>query len=195
MSDPFFKSYSNQLPIDFCNRLINKFEQSSHKQPGKVLQGPPEHAINCLNLDLKTSMDLCISSFEEFKTEDSFLKHHLDLVMERYFSDLVGNTPPYFSNLTDTGFRVQRTCPGEKFNWHSDENFCFSNFRRLAYIFYLNNVADGGETEFVTGQKIKPEAGKCIVFPATWTYKHRGVSPKSNVKYICTGFVVEVLKG
>lgn len=191
MNDPFFKSYSNQLPETFCSKLITKFDQSSHKHPGKVLQGP----ISCLNLDLKTSMDLCISNYDEFKDEDSFLKHSLDLVMEKYFSDLVGNVPPYFTLLTDTGFQVQRTCPGEKFDWHSDENLCLSYFRRLAYIWYLNDVAEGGETEFVFGKKIKPEAGKCIVFPATWTYKHRGVSPKSNVKYVCTGFIVEKLKG
>jgi hypothetical protein len=36
---------------------------------------------------------------------------------------------------------------------------------------------------------VKPEAGKLLFFPATWTYPHRGMMPISNDKYIITGWI------
>ena len=29
------------------------------------------------------------------------------------------------------------------------------------------------------------------MFPGLWPWVHRGVSPKSEVKYLCTGWVIE----
>lgn len=191
MNDPFFKTYENQLPKDFCEHLISKFEQSPLKHPGLVFSSSIGKEKGSLDLELKKSTDLCISHHPNFEPEDTFLKYNLDVVMEDYFLKLVGNDPPYFTTLTDTGFQVQKTKPGEMFNWHSDDNNCLSELRRLAYIWYLNDVEEGGETEFITGVKITPETGKCIVFPATWTYKHRGMTPVSNTKYICTGFIIQ----
>ena len=51
----------------------------------------------------------------------------------------------------------------------------------------MNDIEEGGETYFYNG-KVKPEAGKLILFPATWTYNHKGNMPKSDDKYIITGW-------
>ena len=59
----------------------------------------------------------------------------------------------------------------------------------ITYLFYLNTIEEGGETEFIDGTKIKPETGKLLIFPATWTYEHRGNVPISSNKYICTGWL------
>ena len=59
--------------------------------------------------------------------------------------------------------------------------------RIVTFLFYLNDVEEGGETFFYNG-KVKPEAGKLILFPATWTYNHKGNMPISNDKYIVTGW-------
>ena len=54
---------------------------------------------------------------------------------------------------------------------------------------YLNDVTDGGETEFYHQQlKIKAERGKTLIWPVDWTYTHRGVVSNTQEKYIITGW-------
>jgi len=60
--------------------------------------------------------------------------------------------------------------------------------RIITYLWYLNDVEEGGETLF-HNFKIKPKTGSLLLFPATWTYKHSGAMPISNDKYIITGWV------
>ena len=50
-------------------------------------------------------------------------------------------------------------------------------------------------TEFYTGLKIKPEVGKILMFPALWPWVHRGYPPKSETKYICTGWIRNISEG
>ena len=54
---------------------------------------------------------------------------------------------------------------------------------------YLNDVKEGGETEFLYHSKrIKAEKGKIIIFPTDFMHTHRGNPPISNSKYILTGW-------
>ena len=64
-------------------------------------------------------------------------------------------------------------------------------YRKIVFIFYLNDVDTGGETELLDDYKIKPKAGRLLFFPATWTYPHRGCIPISDNKYIATGWLYE----
>jgi hypothetical protein len=66
-----------------------------------------------------------------------------------------------------------------------------SRYRVLTYIWYLNDVNEGGETIIWDNHKIKPTTGKLLLFPATWTYPHSGLMPISNDKYIITGWVYQ----
>jgi hypothetical protein len=59
-------------------------------------------------------------------------------------------------------------------------------------MWYLNDVEEGGETEFFGNYKIKPETGKFVLFPATWTYPHAALVPRSGDKYIITGWFYEL---
>ena len=83
----------------------------------------------------------------------------------------------------DTGYQIQRTRPGDFYDWHHDS----IGPRILTFIWYLNDIKNAGYTEFLDGTKIQPETGKFMIFPATWNYMHRGVSPKDETKYICKG--------
>ena len=68
---------------------------------------------------------------------------------------------------------------------HVDVGNYESARRFLVFFVYLNDVAVGGETEFVSlDLKVSAECGKVLVFPPTWQYRHAGKSPVSNDKYI-----------
>ena len=67
--------------------------------------------------------------------------------------------------------------------------------RQFVFILYLNDVKEGGETEFYFKEKgsdeyfgVSPKAGTLIIHPASWPYVHRGSMPKSSDKYILTSW-------
>ncbi|WP_042152611.1 MULTISPECIES: 2OG-Fe(II) oxygenase [unclassified Pseudoalteromonas] len=63
--------------------------------------------------------------------------------------------------------------------------------RVLAFMFYLNDVGEGGETEFYYQKlKLKPTQGTMAIFPGYFTHTHRGNTPISNDKYIFTSWVL-----
>lgn len=63
--------------------------------------------------------------------------------------------------------------------------------RTLLYMYYLNDVADGGETDFHYQQRsIRPKAGRMVIAPAYFTHTHRGRVPVSGDKYILTSWVL-----
>ena len=54
---------------------------------------------------------------------------------------------------------------------------------------YLNDVSDGGETEFFHQKlKVKPVKGKTVLWPTDFTHLHRGITSPTEDKYIATGW-------
>jgi len=63
--------------------------------------------------------------------------------------------------------------------------------RTLLFMFYLNEVTEGGQTEFYYQQKtIKPAQGRMVIAPAYFTHTHRGCTPISADKYILTSWIL-----
>jgi hypothetical protein len=63
--------------------------------------------------------------------------------------------------------------------------------RVLVFMYYLNDVQVGGETEFLyQGKKLAPRAGSLVLFPTDFTHTHRGRVPESADKYILTSWVL-----
>ena len=62
--------------------------------------------------------------------------------------------------------------------------------RVFAWMTYLNDVEDGGETYFDHfNLKIKPTIGKTLIWPAEWTHAHRGEVLNKGKKFIITGWM------
>ena len=186
-SSDFIYIQKDALPRSFCDNVIQKFELDDRKRQGQVGSG--------VRLDIKRSCDLSISGEEDWKSYDeaffkslnNALKEYLRFIPEEYIQ---------FKALgrfeDDTGYQIQKTQPGDYYIWHHDQ----TTSRLVTFIWYLNDVKDDGYTEFIDGTRIQPEAGKLIIFPATWDFLHRGVSPKTETKYICTGWVhAEMMDG
>jgi len=55
---------------------------------------------------------------------------------------------------------------------------------------YLNDVEEGGETEFLyVKRRVSAKKGRFVLWPAGFTHTHRGNPPLSGEKYIMTGWV------
>ena len=56
---------------------------------------------------------------------------------------------------------------------------------------YLNDVKEGGETEFLHfSKRVKPKTGRIVIWPAGFPYVHRGNPPLSGEKYILTSWML-----
>ena len=188
------KVYKNSLGQEMCQSIINIFENSDQQADGQVQAG--------INLNIKRSTDIHSSLLKENKKWviiENIIRKELTAKLDRYYWDINGGDVvdnindalflPY-PHTEDAGFQIQKYNVNNGFyKFHNDFNIKDGNFRTLTYLWYLNDVEEGGETEFYNGLKIKPEAGKLLIFPALWTYSHRGLMPISNNKYILTGWI------
>ena len=179
----FIKEYSNILGKSFCINTILKFEKDENKLKGVTGKG--------LDENIKKSLDLHSDKWtgEGWTMIYSVLQDALHSNIVKYYEEIGTNFSPY-PVTTDSGFQIQYYKANEgKYEFHNDFSIDERGFRTLAYIFYLNTIEEGGETEFYNGIKIKAERGKLLMFPALWTYAHRGNMPISNDKYIITGWI------
>ena len=84
---------------------------------------------------------------------------------------------------------------GGYYYWHSEiypkDPSCEALHRVLLFMFYLNDVDEGGETEFLYAEKkLKPTKGQMVIAPAGFTHTHRGNVPLSSDKYILTSWIL-----
>ena len=103
----------------------------------------------------------------------------------------------HFSILQEFGMhrifdcKLQKTSPGEGYHiWHCEHMMKGSRDRILAWMIYLNDVEEGGETEFLYQKtRIKPKKNRLLIWPSQFTHTHRGNPPLSGDKYILTGWI------
>jgi hypothetical protein len=171
------------LPLDVCAEMIRRFEASEDEQyQGRIGQ------LADKDRSIKRSTDLVTSGKEHWKDLDGELFRSLSAAIREF-----RETFPFFKGpFKDMGYAIQRTHPGEYYHWHIDGGSHEFSMRQLVAVWYLNDVpGPGGETEFLYQDiKIKPEAGKLVLFPPFWTHEHRGAELKQGVKYIATTWVV-----
>mmetsp|Transcript_60478 Transcript_60478/g.136701 ORF Transcript_60478/g.136701 Transcript_60478/m.136701 type:complete len:276 (-) Transcript_60478:473-1300(-) len=61
--------------------------------------------------------------------------------------------------------------------------------RHLVFMTYMNDVTDQGGTQFFhQNVTVQPVKGLTIVWPADWTFMHRGIASPSQTKQIMTGW-------
>ena len=85
---------------------------------------------------------------------------------------------------------IQMYKPGGGYHaWHCERQTLDSADRHLVFMTYLNDVKQGGETEFYYQKiKVKPEKGLTLIWSADWTFTHRGNTTIDENKYIITGW-------
>ena len=173
----------NTLSKDFCNHCIKKFENDDRKCIGVFNNG--NSGMPVVDSTVKQSTDLYISSESDWNEEnltfDKSLSEHYESYVGKTFSEEYRND----FRARSKGFQIQRTEPGQFYRYHSDSY----RDRLVTYIWYLNDIFEDGYTEFEFGLKVQPRTGKILLFPATWQYLHRGYPPKSETKYLCTGWL------
>lgn len=185
MNDPYYYIKKEVLSKELCQQIIDMFEESEQHKGGTIAG---------IDINTKKTYEVNIRG-EKWQEIDNIISNILTESIIEYGKNInIITNNKYIleqlkKNVTDTGYQIQKYIKGDGFyKWHND--FAIEHkksCRIVTFLFYLNDVEEGGETFFYNG-KVKPKAGKLILFPATWTYNHKGNMPISNDKYIITGW-------
>ena len=173
--DQFIGIYKNAISYEWCNKVIDHFEKSKNDHTNRIAE--------VFTRDKACGLWYRRDLIDEFK-------NNLTSVYEQYRYKYPW--APDIKGLFITDYKVQKTLPTEGFhNYHIERGKNKrETFRSVVYTVYLNDVKEGGETEFLYQLKrISPEKGTICLFPAEYTHPHRGNTPYSNPKYIMTGWL------
>lgn len=176
------RSYPGALPAGRCQELIDGFEDRVS-----------DHIIN-------TGSAL---SFAELNITQHWQEAH-ELAFaavlpwfEQYSRDLGITGLQWPAELAFEELRIKRYRPGgqDQFAPHVDVGDHASARRFLAALLYLNDVEEGGETEFLpwgddhVRRSWFPRAGTLLVFPPLWPWLHAGRPPISGPKHILSTYL------
>jgi len=166
-----------------CDDIINYHSLNPNKKEGKD--------CGIVNKNIKDSLD-CVLTGDLLDQYIAQLQLCVDRYIEKYPHCALG-TP--WSIIEPVNIQYYK--PGGGYHaWHSERLVPVYPFvsRHLVFMTYLNTVSDAGETEFYHQKvKIKPEKGLTVIWPADWTFYHRGITSRSQEKYIITGWFNYIL--
>ncbi len=183
----FIEVYDNALSDEWCNNYIELFEsQSNLRYDRQELYGDDYNS----NYVEDNAIDV-LSNFKElslYSTMRPFLNSFWPCY-EKYYKK--------YSILQNMGkqdvyeLKIQKTEPSQGYHiWHNEKMYRNQQQRVAVLMCYLNDVKEGGETEFLYQHKrIKPKKGSIVIWPSSFTHTHRGNPPLSGSKYIITGWI------
>tara|TARA_B110000037_G_scaffold218455_1_gene281496 strand:+ start:382 stop:1056 length:675 start_codon:yes stop_codon:yes gene_type:complete len=168
-----------------CKEIINFFEEN------KDLQKKGSTGVG-VNQSIKKTTDIGVTPNDlkniKYKCLNEYIKG-----LYKCYEDYQNQWPftKGFEALHVGAFNIQKYSPGDHFaEIHSERGEIATSHRVFAWMTYLNNVDDGGTTNFSHFNiKVKPETGKTLIWPAEWTHAHSGEILNSGVKYIVTGWI------
>lgn len=186
IKNPNFIGMWNIENNDLCNKIIHWFEEN------KDLQRQGVTSLGKISSSKKrTDISVKPNTLDDFKFK--YLNNYIN-ELYKCFKDYNDQWPllkDFAKDLDIGAFNIGKYTPGGHFGKiHSERTSLQTLHRVFAWMTYLNNVEDGGETNFTNYDiKIKPQIGKTLIWPAEWTHAHSGEIVKSGEKYIITGWM------
>lgn len=189
--DDFIARFENHIDEATCKGLIKLFEDAHQKKLTHAgLTG------KTVDSKRKDSTDLSSTQITD-KLQKKYAQH-----IQNFFAALTGAQqvyqerypllkPPRTFPLGVFEFNIQRYYAGGQayHAWHYESPFPRVADRILTWMTYLNDVEEGGETEFEHQHlKVRPQQGLTLIWPAGFTHSHRGLPAQKGTKYIITGW-------
>mgnify|MGYP003627600430 FL=1 len=186
----FIGVYDNYITKEECNKAIklyedqNKFNNTINRISGEkssILQKQDQQFFAANN-----NVDVWWESLKP-------MMFNFDMAWKHYAKNTGAEDAYDKIPFNYTSLKIQKTLPTEGYHiWHIEHTKGFENEPR-AFVFsiYLNDVEEGGETEFLHfSKRVKPKTGRIVIWPAGFPYLHRGNPPLSGEKYILTSWLL-----
>lgn len=171
------------LSDDLCDAMIDYFEKS--RKHGLGWEGTSA---------LRKDEQLALHRLDTINLhEPVFTETYMNMFWQRLYPEYL-KLNPHLEQVPPHGvhwLKLQKTPIGGGFHDFHHETQQFQSIRRILVVMaYLNNVDEGGETEFLNHSlRVPAKRGRSLIFPAYFTHPHRGNPPISNEKYIITGWL------
>ncbi|TAM94831.1 MAG: 2OG-Fe(II) oxygenase [Rhodanobacteraceae bacterium] len=179
----YVQCFDDAIDTDFCQRMIESFHSlvRFHARNGRgAMARLEESAWTELNVT-----KVADASFEQYFHEQVI--RYLALYNERVALTLPVPPRTRMENLRIKRYSVDA---GDRFQPHFDALDYCSN-RYMVFLWYLNDVLEGGETEFCDlGLRIQAKRGRLLMFPPYWMFQHAGLPPRSNDKYMISTYLL-----
>jgi hypothetical protein len=179
----YIQTFDTAMAPDFCAQMVANFERMAHLHVGKNREFRD-------NLDQSAWTELNISPLMDDAFQGFFvdqIQRHLALYNRR-----LGLTidVPMRPRMESVRIKRYRAGTGEHFQPHFDSIDTSTN-RYLVFLWYLNDVTEGGETVFCDlDVSVSARAGRLLMFPPYWMFQHAGQPPVSNDKYIVSTYLL-----
>lgn len=194
----FVEVYDNAVDKQTCENIIKHFEEV--KNAGLSIDRQSKEGVAKLTkdtdmYDLTETPDLLPSNsitsandkiiFQTFK--EAFWNCYNQYITKY---DLTQTT----THTLDGYVKIQKTVPGQGYHiWHWEQDSVHHGHRLLLVMLYLNDVEEGGETEFLyQGIRVKPKQGSIMICPGSFTHTHRGNPPLTGEKYVMNTWAVYI---
>ena len=179
----YVQCFDNVIDPKMCAQMVDTFEKLSrfHARNGRGAMG---------QLNQSAWTELNVSKVADAETELFFRNQvfrHLDL-----YNQLLNLTLPVPPRDRLENLRIKRyfVVGADQFQPHFDSIDYTSN-RYLVFLWYLNDVLEGGETDFPDlGLRVAARVGRLLIFPPYWMFQHAGLPPRSNDKYIISTYLL-----
>ena len=185
-------TYENSLSSSICDELISFFENNIEQHQTIINNGSPNFTQINLTKNIEEIPVIHNKLIQNvFKYRDEYYKYfHRDVFPDseefriNVYRDVFPNSHAF------EGFRIKRYNTGgeDRFDTHVDVQDYTSARRFLSFFWYLNDVEEGGETEF-DELIIKPKKGTLVIFPPLWMFPHKGNPPISGPKYLLNTYL------
>lgn len=180
----FVRQYPNALDDHLCDDLINWFE-SSESDTAKTVTA---------NRETRRDVQKWLTLLAPVSWPGPLAKS-IEIAKKTMLKEYMKEFPIAYRGkriLTSSANKIQRTEPfgGGFHNFHAEVSHHENMDRCMVWTFYLNNIPEGeGETEFLYEKlRVQPQKGLGLMFPAGWTFQHRGNPVHTRNKYIATGW-------
>lgn len=172
--------YDDVLPDTVCNFLIDLFEKNSDKQ--EVIDDNKTPSFTQYNLT---------ENVEESSEIENVHNYLVSIVIEyrnKYYKFIDDRCFPAEHDVEYFRIKKYKNDGNDMFDTHVDVTDYSNAKRYLSFMWYLNDVTEGGETVF-TNFKITPKKGRLLMFPPMWMFPHKGLPPMSNEKYLLSTYL------
>jgi hypothetical protein len=190
----FIGVFPNALSDEHCDSLIQAYEDSNKLNYTTTRQkfenSTPIHKDNDMMFPaMRTTINDGVF-YEHMQTE---VKNFIESSWMCYshYSSKYGILKSVNQHRFYPSIKIQKTPPTGGYHvWHCEHDTREHGSRLMLVMAYLNNVEEGGETEFLyQSRRIKPEKGTIVICPSGYTHTHRGNPPLTGDKYMINGWL------
>ena len=177
--------HQQYLPdISICDDIIEIHKNSSEKHCGGYFSLPSGFVVD---KNVKDSTDVSLPNGDVSFKYRNYLQEIVNTYIDKF--PMCNEYSPW-GIYEDINIQYYRPGGGFKiFHTERTDSSPLGSARHLVFMTYLNDVTDGGGTEFFHQKLItKPKKGLTIIWPADWTHTHRGIVSPTQEKYIITGW-------